>query len=110
LPGNLLREQYDDLRRHIDAMNVEQMSVCSDYIKLNRGPVCDGYTLASDGDRERIVKEIREVCRQLWSAGNEPQAMALGVILLNVESQFASGDEAAFVKTATDDLINRGID
>jgi hypothetical protein len=31
-------------------------------------------------DRERILKEIREVSRQLWDAGDRPQALALGVI------------------------------
>jgi hypothetical protein len=35
--------------------------------------------------------------------------MALGVIMLNIESQFVSGDDAAFVKVATDALINEGI-
>jgi hypothetical protein len=36
--------------------------------------------------------------------------MALGVIMLNIESQFVAGDEAAFVRVATDALINEGIE
>jgi len=67
--------------------------------------VSDGYKLASPDDRERILKEVRAVSRQLWEAGNRPQALALGVIMLNIESQFLPGDDAAFVKAATDDLI-----
>jgi hypothetical protein len=34
--------------------------------------------------------------------------LALGVIMLNIESQFVPGDDAAFVKLATDTLIKEG--
>ena len=106
--GNL-HEEYDDLRRRIDAANVEQKSAFSNYIKLNYGPVKEGCELASSADRERILNEVREVSRQLWAAGNRPQAMALGVIILNMESEFLPGDDAAFVKLATAALIKEGI-
>jgi hypothetical protein len=71
--------------------------------------VSDGYKLASPDDRERILGEVRAVSRQLWEAGNRPQALALGVIMLNIESQFLPGDDAAFVKAATDALIKEAI-
>jgi hypothetical protein len=45
--GNVLREEYSDLRRRIDATNVEQKSVCFNYIKSTYGPVKEGYALAS---------------------------------------------------------------
>jgi len=60
-------------------------------------------------DRDRILKEIREVSRQLWDAGNRPQALALGIIMLNIESRLAPGEAAAFVKAATDVLIEEAI-
>lgn len=107
--GNILREQYDDLKRRIDALNVEQRSVCFSYIKSTYGPVNEGYELASSADRERISKELRDVSHRLWSAGNRPQALALGVLMLNIESQLTPGDDAAFVKQATDALIKEGI-
>ncbi|WP_325633903.1 hypothetical protein [Bradyrhizobium sp.] len=69
----------------------------------------DGYGIASPVDRERILKEVRAVSRQLWEAGNRPQALALGVIMLNIESQFLGGDDAAFVKAATDALIKEAL-
>jgi hypothetical protein len=100
-----LREQYDDLKRRIDALTIEQKSTCVNYIKSTYGPVNEGHELASSADRERILKELRDVSRQLWSAGNRPQALALGVILLNLESQFTSDDDAAIVKAGTDILI-----
>jgi hypothetical protein len=106
--GSVLREQYDDIKRRIDALNVEQKSVCFNHIKSTYGPVNEGYALAGSGDRERILKEVRDVSRQLWSAGNRSQALALGLIMLNIESQFEPGDDAAFVKLATDTLINEG--
>ena len=55
-----------------------------------------------------ILREVRDVSRRLWTAGNRPQALALGVIMLNVESQFLPGDDAAYVKVATDALIKEG--
>ena len=107
--GNVLRVQYDDLKRRIDAGDIVSKSACFNHIRLTFGPVSEGYALASSADRERILKEIREVSRQLWGAGNRPQALALGVIMLNIESQFAPGDDAAFVKAATDALIKEAI-
>lgn len=107
--GNILREQYDDLRRRIDALNAEPRSACFNYIKSTYGPVSEGYELASSADRERILKELRDVSRRLWSAGNRPQALALGVLLLNIESQLTPGDDAAFVKQATDALIKEDL-
>jgi hypothetical protein len=107
--SNILREEYNDLRRRIDAADVMSRSACFNHIRSTFGPVSEGYELASSADRERILKEIREVSRQLWNAGNRPQALALGVIMLNVESRFAPGDDAAFVKAATDALIRGAI-
>ena len=107
--GNILREQYDDLKRRIDALDVEPRSVCFNYIKSTYGPVNEGYELASSADRERILRELRDVSRRLWSAGNKPQALALGVLMLNIESQLTPGDDAAFVRQATDALIKEGI-
>lgn len=100
-----LREQFDDLKRRIDAQNVEQKSTYLKYLKSTYGPVNDGYELASSADRERILRELREVSLQLWTASNRPQALALGVILLNIESQLTSDEDAAVVQAATDVLI-----
>ena len=69
----------------------------------------EGYELASSADRERILKELRDVSRRLWSAGNRPQALALGVLLLNIESKLTPGDDADFVKQTTDALIKEGM-
>ena len=63
------------------------------------------YGLAGNSDRQRIIKDVREVAQQLWTAGNRPQALALGVILLNMESQFMFDDDAAIVMAGTDALI-----
>ncbi len=106
--GNVLRDQYNDLKRRIDALNVEQKSAYLNHLKSTYGPVNEGCAQASSGDRARILKEVRDVSRQLWSAGNRPQAFALGVIMLNLETQFLQDDDAAYVKTATDALIKEG--
>jgi len=103
--GSVLRREYDDLRRRIDTADATSKSACLNQIRSTFGPVSDGYKLASPDDRERILKEVRAVSRRLWEAGSRPQALALGVIMLNIESQFLPGDDAAFVKAATDDLI-----
>jgi hypothetical protein len=107
--GNVLREEYDDLKRRIDAGDVTSKSACFNHIKSTFGPVSEGYALASDADRERILNQIRETSCQLWDAGNRPQALALGVIVLNIKSQFAPGNDAAFVKAGPDALIKEAI-
>jgi hypothetical protein len=107
--GSVLRREYDDLRQRIDTADATSKSACFNQIRSTYGPVSDGYRLASPVDRERILKEVRAVSRQLWEAGNRPQALALGVILLNIESQFLTGDDAAFVKAASDALIREAI-
>jgi hypothetical protein len=84
-------------------------STFTEFTRSTFGPVSESYAEASTADRQRILKEIREVSRQLWDAGNRPQALSLGVILLNIESQFAPGDDAAFVKAATDALIKKAM-
>ena len=107
--GSVLRREYDDLRQRIDTADATSKSACFNQIRSTYGPVSDGYRLASPVDRERILKEVRAVSRQLWEAGNRPQALALGVILLNIESQFLTGDDADFVKAASDALIREAI-
>ncbi len=107
--GNVLRREYNDLKRRIDAADVMSKSACFNHIRSTFGLVSEGYALASPADRERILKEIREISRQLWGAGNWPQALALGVIMLNIESRFAPGDDASFVKAATEALIKEAI-
>jgi len=107
--GSVLRREYDDLRRRIDTADATSKSAFLNQIRSTFGPVNDGYGIASPVDRERILKEVRAVSRQLWEAGNRPQALALGVIMLNIESQFLAGDDAAFVKAATDALIKEAL-
>ena len=108
--GDVLRAQYDDLKRRIDAADVMSKLACFNHIRSTFDPVSEGYALASSADRKRILEEIRKVSRQLWDAGNLPHALALGVILLNVESRFAPGNVAAFVKAETDALIKQAVE
>jgi hypothetical protein len=103
--GGVLRRQYDDLRRRIDALDASARSVCLNYMSATFGSIDDAYELASPADRERMLKAVREVSGKLWEGGNRPQALALGVIMLNIESRFLAGDDANFVKAETDVLI-----
>ena len=103
--SNVLRSQVDDLKRRIDRLDDSAKSACFGFIRSTFNQVSEGYTLASSADRQRIVDEVRQISRKLWDAGNRPQALALGVILLNLESQVETGDDADSVKAATDALI-----
>ena len=80
-------------------------SACFNFISSTFNSVGDAYELASIADRERMLKAVLELSRKLWNEGNRPQALALGVIMLNIESRFVTGDDAAFVKAETDALI-----
>jgi hypothetical protein len=103
--GTVLRRQYDDLMRRIDAADTPARSACLNFISSTFNSVGDAYELASSADRERMLKAVLELSRKLWNEGNRPQALALGVIMLNIESRFVAGDDAAFVKAETDALI-----
>jgi len=103
--GIVLRRQYDDLRRRIDAADTPARSACFNYIRSTFSSISGAYELASNADRERMLKAVLDVSRKLWDAGNRPQALALGVIMLNIESRFVAGDDATFVKAETDALI-----
>jgi hypothetical protein len=105
--GTLMRLQYDDLKRRIDAADTWARLACFNYISSTFDSVSDAYAQASSADRERMLKEVLKVSRKLWDAGNRPQALALGVITLNIESRFLPGDDAAFVKAETDALIKQ---
>ena len=103
--GAVLRRQYDDLRRRIDAADVSARSACLSYISATFASISDAYELASTADRERMLKAVLDVSRKLWEEGNRPQVLALGIIMLNIESRFVEGDDATFVKAETDALI-----
>ena len=103
--GTVLRRQYEDLMRRIDAAGTRARSACFNFISSTFNSVGDAYELASGADRERMLKAVLELSRKLWNEGNRPQALALGVIMLNIESRFVAGDDAAFVKAETDALI-----
>lgn len=105
--GAVLRRQYDDLRRRLDAADLSARSVCFNYIRATFGSISDAYELASSADRERMLKAVLEVSRKLWDEGNRPQALALGVIMLNIESRFLAGGDATFVKAETEALIKQ---
>jgi hypothetical protein len=103
--GAILRRQYDDVRRRIDAADTSARSVCFNYIRATFNSISDAYEMASSADRSRMLKAVLEVSRKLWEEGNRPQALALGVIMLNIESRFVPGDDATFVKEETGALI-----
>jgi len=105
--GTVLRLQYDDLKRRIDAADAPARSACFNFISSTFDSVSDAYSRASNADRERMLKEVFEVSRKLWDAGNRPQALALGVITLNIESRFTPGNDAGFVEAQTDTLIKQ---
>jgi hypothetical protein len=103
--GNVLRKQYDDLKQKIDAANAHAKLACFECIKSKAHDVSEGYANASSADRKRISRHAVEVSHQLWDRGDWPQALGLGIIMLNAESRFVPGDDAAYVRAATDALI-----
>jgi hypothetical protein len=106
---NGLRKKYEDLKRRIEAADFATRSAYFNHIRSTYRPVSEGYALASSADRERILNEVREVSRKLWEAGNRAQALGLGVIMLNIESQLLEGDDAAFVRAGTEELIREAM-
>ena len=103
--GNVLRKQFDDLKQRMDAADADAKLACFNCIKSTANDVSGGYADASSADRKQILRHAAKVSRQLWDRGDWPQALGLGIIMLNAESRFVPGDDAAYVRAATDALI-----
>ena len=68
------------------------------------------YASSSVPARAAYLRKMRRACRKMWAHGDWPSALGLGISCLNVESRFVPGDDASYVKVATDLTIKEAAD
>jgi hypothetical protein len=103
--GNVLRKKWDKLKRRIDAADFSAKSACLGYIKTRSESFGRLYARSSSADKKRICKRVAKESLRFLKAGDWPSACGLYVMMLNIESRYLPGSDAACVKVETDALI-----
>ena len=103
--GNVMRKRWERLKRRIDTAEHSAKMACFKYINWRVDPLSNRYASSSSADRKRIRRQATKVWNQLAEAGDWPSALGLGVMILNMETRYLPGDDAAFVNRASNALI-----
>jgi hypothetical protein len=103
--GVVMLNELDDIAARIDAANDKALSRFFGKIAHSIAPVRTKYETSSDSDRKAILRLLKKSAGEMWEQGDWPSALGLGVVSLNVESQFVPGPDASMVKANTALLI-----
>jgi hypothetical protein len=103
--GNVLRKKWDKLKCGIDAADFKAKSACLGYIKTRSESLGRLYARSSSVDQKRIYKRVAKESLRFSKAGDWPSACGLYVMMLNIQSRYLPGSDAACVKVETDALI-----
>jgi hypothetical protein len=103
--GAVMRKELDDIAARIENANDEALSAFFAKIAQSIGPVRAKYISSSTSDRKDILSILKRTANEVWQGGDWPSALALGIVSLNVESQFVPGKDAAFVQAETALLV-----
>ncbi|MBT5034174.1 MAG: hypothetical protein HOM51_06595 [Rhodospirillaceae bacterium] len=103
--GSVMRQELEDIMLRVRNANESATRAYFNNIYQTIGPLKEMYGNASTGERKALMKQSRKSADQMWSSGDWPSSLGLGISLLNVESEYVPGDEAAFVKVETDKII-----
>jgi hypothetical protein len=99
--GKVMRRELDDISERIEQAGDYARLLIFKNIARSIGPVREKYIDASDRGRQDMLRVLRKFAKVSWTAGDEPAALGLSVVALNVESQFVPGADAATVKAET---------
>lgn len=103
--GNVLRKKWDKLKYAIEAADFPAKSACLGYIKTRSESFGRLYARSSSADQKRIYNRVAKESLRFSKAGDWPSACGLYVMMLNMESRYLPGTDAACVKVETDALI-----
>jgi hypothetical protein len=103
--GTVLRKELADVMARLEGANRSARSAFLNNIAQTVDEIVPPYSAASKAERRQIVKQWTQATRELWASGDWPSALGAGISLLNAQSRFIPGDDAAYVKRETDRLI-----
>jgi hypothetical protein len=99
--GKIMRRELDDISARIEQAGDYARLLIYKSIARSIGPVRTKYMASSDSGRKDMLRVLKKFAKESWSAGDEPAALGLSVVALNVESQFVPGADAATVRAET---------
>jgi hypothetical protein len=103
--GVVLRREYEDLMARMNGANVHARRAFLNNIEQTIDDVVATYSAASERERRAFSKEFQKAAKEMWTRGDWPSALGAGVSLLNAQSRFVPGDDAAYVRAKTDALV-----
>jgi len=103
--GAILRKEFDDVVARMRDADPFDKSAFQKHVHQTIDRVIGFYSSASVPRRKTFLKKMRRVSLEMWKGGDWPSALGLGISCLNAESRFVPGEDAAYVKTATDRIV-----
>ena len=105
--GTVMLRELDDIISRIDAADDQTRLAAFRNIARSVGPIRKKYMNASKSERKAMLQVLKKFARESWQVQDWPAAVGLSVVALNVESNFVTGPDSAFVKAKTAALILR---
>ena len=100
-----MRKDYDDVMARMK--NANKYDLKAFYHTINR--TVDGlpefYASLSKADRSKYLDLMRKKVAEMWAQDYLPEVLGTGITLLNIESRFVPGPDAAYVREETDRII-----
>ncbi len=103
--GAVLRKEYEDIMARMRDANESARSAFLTNIHQTIDHVIGYYCSASMSRRKAFLEKMRKTSLGLWKRGDWAAALGLGISCLNAQSRVVPGEDAAYVKQATDLLI-----
>jgi hypothetical protein len=103
--GDVMRQELEDAMARIHNANESAMRAFYNNIDATIEPLREAYGPASASERKAVLKHSRKSITQMWDSGDWPSAIGLVISILNVESEYVPGEDAAIVKAQTDKII-----
>ncbi len=104
--GAVLRKEYDDIMGRMRDADESARAAFLAHIHHTIDHVIGYYCSASMSRRKAFLEKMRKTSLAMWKSGDWPSALGLGISCLNAQSRVVPGDDAAYVRQATDLLIN----
>lgn len=105
--GDVMRKEFADVMTRIRTANPHALSAFYNNVEQTIEPLREAYRPASAAERKAILKESRRSATEMWNSGDWPSSLGLGISALNIESEYAPGKDAAYVKAETDKVIQQ---
>ena len=108
--GAVLRKEYEDIVARMREADRPARAAFLSTIHQTIDRMLGFYASSSVQSRAAYLTKMRKASRKKWTQGDWPSALGLGISCLNVESRFVSGDDASYVKSATDRIVKEAAD